>query len=396
MLTITDKSQVKLELTLQYSSGASNYSDHYYCGDVNMWRDVFSNEHSEKLYGRKAGEHIVLAHNYRLVAAKSSAKKVISKTQWQPPGESKEKCEPRVGRWYPQGYLRDIAGIFPQMIAPFRVVDITTERMTIDYNHPLAGKDVQIEAHILEVSENTKERGGRCTDWLEEAAANGPGMQLFLEKTRVDYAERNAWVRKLEGEDKHFYKKPRFVNHIDSLARSRLLNYTTGLIRNEMRILDLMSSVESHLPDNGSVVGLGLNSEEMRKNPRLSEYIVHDLNTKPFLPFNNEEFDCVSCHLSFEYLLQPAQIIHECARVLTDNGLLIISISNRWFPEKVTQIWKMLHEFERLGYVLEHIRDEFTEIETVTYRNWPRPYDDPHYFTIPTSDPLFIASARKK
>ncbi len=396
MLTITDKSQVKMELILRYATGTTNHTDHYFCGDVNMWRDVFSNEHREILYGSKAGENLVLAHDCRLVAVKSNGRKKILKTQWQPPGKLKENREPRVGRWYPQGHLRDIAGIFPQTTAPFRVVDMSTEHMIIDCNHPLAGKAVKIEAHIVDLSENTKERGGRCTDWLEEAVANGPGMQLFLDNNRVDYAEPTAWVRQLEEDDKYFYRKPRFVNHIDSLARNRLLNYTIGMIHEEMRILDLMSSIESHLPEKGIVTGLGLNSEEMRRNPRLSEYIVHDLNTKLYLPFSGEEFDCVTCHLSFEYLLQPAQIIHECARVLTDNGLLIISISNRWFPEKVPQIWKMLHEFERLGYVLEHMRDDFTDIETVTYRNWPRPEDDPHYFTIPTSDPLFIASARKK
>ncbi len=52
-------------------------------------------------------------------------------------------------------------------------------------------------------------------------------------------------------------------------------------------ILDLMSSWVSHLPPEVGyrrVVGLGMNEEELRRNPRLDEYVVQNLNREPELP----------------------------------------------------------------------------------------------------------------
>ncbi len=394
-MQISDSSLVELVLSLQYSTDKTRHTDHFYCGDVNMWRDVFTHAHRELLLDRRSGENVTLADNHCFFPEKDQARKTILKKQWQPPPEINDNLEPRIGRWYPQGYLRGLTEIFPQTKAPFRVTDITADHLTIDCNHPLAAQEIRVEAQIEEVAESHKERGGRCTDWISEALANGPGMQLFLDNDHVDYGEPLAFKRQKEEEDIAFFNKPRFVDHIDSTARSALLQHTSSLITEDMKILDLMSSVQSHLPGWVSATGLGLNAEELSNNPRLTDFVVHDLNNKPILPFTDGQFDGVCCHLSFEYLLYPAKIAAECARILNERGLLLISISNRWFPEKVTRIWQMLHDFERIGYVMEYIRKDFTEIETITYRNWPRPVNDAHYYTTQQSDPLFIIVARK-
>jgi SAM-dependent methyltransferase len=86
----------------------------------------------------------------------------------------------------------------------------------------------------------------------------------------------------------------------------------------------------------------------------------------------------------------------EVARVLRPDGLCVVSFSNRWFPEKVTRIWQQLHEFERLGYVLEIMQTCFHELTSTTFRNWPRASDDPHYFEKKVSDPLYLVTGRKK
>ena len=41
------------------------------------------------------------------------------------------------------------------------------------------------------------------------------------------------------------------------------------------------------------MVGLGLNAEEMADNPDLDEYVVHNVNQDPELPFSDEAFDAV-------------------------------------------------------------------------------------------------------
>ncbi len=395
MVAISENSIVKLVLSLRYSTPVSSHIDHFFCGEVNMWRDVFTSKHRELLLGRRAGDQIPLETVHRFTPEGRDGVKIIKRGQWQPPYSVSENTEPRIGRWYPQGHVTGIPGIFPQTKAPCRIVKSSAEYIEIDCNHPLAGRDVSIDVQIEEVSQTSKERGGRSGSWVEEAAANGPGMQLPLEEQDIDYWDRDAFSRLIEGEDSFFFKKPRLVDHIDSMARHHLLGITTKYVAENMQILDLMSSVQSHLPEGVTAYGLGLNSEEMSSNPRLSAHRIHDLNKEPSLPFADRQFDGVCCHLSFEYLLYPDMIIGECARVLRDEGLLIISISNRWFPEKVTRIWQLLHEFERLGYVLEFIKKYFSDIETVSFRNWPRSAEDPHYTITQHSDPLYVAIARK-
>ena len=86
------------------------------------------------------------------------------------------------------------------------------------------------------------------------------------------------------------------------------------------------------------------------------------------------------------------------ARVLAPGGTLLIGLSNRWFPPKVTRLWTHLHEFERVGMVLEHLfRDgSFRDLGTLSVRGWPRPLEDRHSGRMRTSDPVYVISAVKR
>src|SRR5438105_4677452 len=77
------------------------------------------------------------------------------------------------------------------------------------------------------------------------------------------------------------------------------------------RLLDLMSSWRTHLPDGfdaREVVGLGLNAEEMADNPQLTSHVVHDLNRDPRLPFADETFDGAICAVSIQYMTHPVTV----------------------------------------------------------------------------------------
>ncbi len=122
-----------------------------------------------------------------------------------------------------------------------------------------------------------------------------------------------------ESDDRLFYLYPRLTAHIDELARCAV----TQLIREELPhggcLLDLMSSYVSHLPTDiplTRVVGLGLNEDEMRLNPQLHEYVVHDLNDNPQLPFADATFDGVVCTVSVQYMTRPVEVFAEVARIL--------------------------------------------------------------------------------
>lgn len=383
-------------LSIEYATRDSAHVDNFYCTGVNLWRDVFTQNQLDTLIGRKVGEKFLLEGKYRHCGYNPTLNKQLARRHWTPPRGLVPLAEPRQGRWYPKGYLKNVAGVFPQTTEPMRIVDVNAEWIKADFNHPLAGCDLRIYMQIVEVSSGRKERGGRCSDWLTEASGNGPGMQLLPEKVEVDFEEVGALDRLVQSDDTYFYKQPRLVDHIDAQAREHLYQLGTSIITKEMHVLDLMSSIQSHLPPCRKLTGLGMNELELQANPSLTDYLVHDLNHHPHLPFQDSSYDAVCCHLSFEYLLHPSTVMKECARVLKEKGILLISFSNRWFPEKVTKIWQMLHEFERMGYVMQHLFEHFNNIKTFSYRNWPRPFDDPHFFKIQTSDPLYVVTGNNR
>jgi SAM-dependent methyltransferase len=155
-----------------------------------------------------------------------------------------------------------------------------------------------------------------------------------------------------------------------------------------------MSSWNSHLPESlelAQLTGLGLNREEMGQNPRLTDYVVHDLNRNPVLPFENQAFEAVICTVSVEYLTHPGEIFREVARILKPGGYFIHTFSNRWFPPKVVRIWTELLEWERPGLVLEYFlgSGSYDRINTFSARGWPRPVSDRYFTQVPVSDPVY-------
>lgn len=417
MTQLSEKARAQLILQLSYGDEALRCCDHYFCDGVNLWRDCFTTSQLQILTGLKEGDVTTLASG-ELLPVNPTRILQLRRSQWQPPGSHAHGAAtvtPQLWRWYPQGFVHGVANIYPETMLPMRVTGVDENNLEVDCNHPLAGRDVQVTVTVQNVEPVAKERGGRCTDWLEEAMAAGPGMQLKPDAVSDTEAEPIPWPdytvqlqnqgRRLDNHpDTMFYQAPRFVDHIDSTARSHLLQCTTPLVRSltpGARVLDLMSSIQSHLPPPEAeqatspvVVGLGMNGDELAANPALSEWLVQDLNHEPQLRFANGSFELVMCHLSIEYLLDPAKILKEVARVLTPGGKVIISFSNRWFPEKVTRLWLQLHEYERVGYVLYLLRDAFTNFQAETFRNWPRPADDAHYLEIPLSDPLFVITCQ--
>jgi SAM-dependent methyltransferase len=144
--------------------------------------------------------------------------------------------------------------------------------------------------------------------------------------------------------DARFYDWPRMVVHIDEGAITALRNLYTEVLPTSGSLLDLMSSWRSHLPDtlvqNGlAVTGLGMNAEEMAANPQLADYVVHDLNVEPILPFADEAFDAAVCAVSVQYMTRPVETFTQVGRVLKPGASFIVSFSNRCFPTKAVAVW---------------------------------------------------------
>jgi len=156
--------------------------------------------------------------------------------------------------------------------------------------------------------------------------------------------------RQDEREDGLFYTSPRLVTHIDDAAIASARTLYRELLPDGGAILDLMSSWKSHLPETAAprrVAGLGMNEAEMRENDQLDEYHVHDVNSEPRLPFDDDTFDGAVMTVSVQYLIRPVELFADVARVLRRDAPFVVTYSNRLFPEKAVAIWCATNADER-------------------------------------------------
>ncbi|XP_057518151.1 uncharacterized protein LOC130799032 isoform X1 [Amaranthus tricolor] len=149
-----------------------------------------------------------------------------------------------------------------------------------------------------------------------------------------------------ESSDTVFYDSPRFVTHIDDYAIAALTKYYSKVFPTSntpgVSMLDMCSSWVSHFPKGYKqerIVGMGMNEEELKRNPVLTEYIVQDLNVNPKLPFEDNSFDIITNVVSVDYLTKPLEVFKEMQRILKPGGLAIMSFSNRCFWTKAISIW---------------------------------------------------------
>ncbi len=195
-----------------------------------------------------------------------------------------------------------------------------------------------------------------------------------------------AFRRYDESPDAEFYRFPRLVTHIDDRAMAAV----TQLYREHFppggAVLDLMSSWVSHLPSEVEyrrVVGLGMNEEELRRNPRLDGYVVHDLNRNPRLPFGEAEFEGCGICVSIDYLTRPVEVLRDLGRVLKPGAPVVITFSNRCFPDKAVAIWHRLDDEGHLRLVEQYLEEagNWRDVHSVD-RSPRRMFSDPLYAVI--------------
>jgi hypothetical protein len=182
--------------------------------------------------------------------------------------------------------------------------------------------------------------------------------------------------------DPEFYDFPRFVTHIDDAAIAAVTAIYAEFLPPGGAILDLMSSWVSHLPDvaYGSVVGHGMNAEELAANPRLSRWFVQDLNADPVLPEQDAAFDGAGLCVSVQYLQRPVDVFREVRRVLRPDAPFVVSFSNRCFPTKAVRIWRAMGGPDQLDLVGAYMRE--AGFSRVTGRTRTPPDSDPLWAAI--------------
>ncbi|TYK10776.1 S-adenosyl-L-methionine-dependent methyltransferases superfamily protein [Cucumis melo var. makuwa] len=196
-----------------------------------------------------------------------------------------------------------------------------------------------------------------------------------------------------ETPDTYFYESPRFVTHIDDPAIAALTKFYSEVFPPSntpgVSMLDMCSSWVSHFPagyKQERVVGMGMNEEELKRNPVLTEYIVQDLNVNPKLPFEDNSFDVITNVVSVDYLTKPLTVFKEMNRVLKPGGLAIMSFSNRCFFTKAISIWTSTGDADHIMIV-------------GSYFHYAGGFEPPQAVDISPnpgrSDPMYIVYSRK-
>ncbi len=203
-------------------------------------------------------------------------------------------------------------------------------------------------------------------------------------------------------DDHDFYARDRFVDHLDSLALSTVEKIIeTLVVEKDPVILDLMAGWHSHIPASlgtAKVIGLGLNENELKANKNLSEYVLHDLNKDPRLPFPNSFFEAVLNTVSVDYMTRPIQVFEEVGRILKPGGLFLVIFSNRMFPQKAIKVWRESSDGERIILVEEYFKATglFEETALFVSKGRPRPANDKYARMNLPSDPVYALYADRK
>jgi SAM-dependent methyltransferase len=188
-----------------------------------------------------------------------------------------------------------------------------------------------------------------------------------------------------ERPDAHFYERPRPSLHLDEAASGRARELYDQLLPSGGKVLDLMAGESSHLPDKFErVVGLGLNLEELRVNPRVDDPVIFDLNRHEYLPFDSDEFDGAVCTASVQYMTRPGDTFAEVSRCLKVGAPFVVTFSVRMFPSKAVLAWRSSDDSAHVRLVSSyfHRTSAFGPLER---RN----------FVPKEGDPLYALWARK-
>ena len=191
--------------------------------------------------------------------------------------------------------------------------------------------------------------------------------------------------REDEAADSEFYREPRFVAHIDDETIGALTDFYRGFLPPGCRVLDLMSSWISHLPDvcYERVAGLGMNERELAANPRLTDAVVHDLNVEPRMPYGEAAFDRAVVAVSVQYLVRPVDVFGDLRRILEPGGRVAVAMSHRCFATKAILAFRAMDASDRVRLVAAYLnRAGFVE---VTFEDRSPRSADPLWLVLGTS-----------
>jgi len=385
-----------IELKIQWESDQATHTERHYFQGINFWRDFFPGLLGDKLGNAPDGEWVseIIPANELLPIYSQSNIVRLEKTKIQPVGKARIIVTPQQGRFYPRRMVSGSAGVTSEEFQPLRVIGVEDKYFTVDLNHPLAQKSLEISLRVDGQRYTGKEeRGGRCNDVVYETLMNGPGIQAPLAEGTDFYSE-NSHERIDDADDGLHYKEANLQDTFDSASGKQLAGLYSKYIHPGSHVLDMMCGAQSYLPDDIDslhVTGMGLNEEELKANSQLTDFVIHNVNKATVLPFDDNTFDTIIFTAAVEYLVDPETSFSELKRITKPGGHIIVTFTDHWNTLKSILLWPELHPFERLGMVLDYFSATkgFATLHTETIQGLLRPDDDRYANKKLYADPVF-------
>ena len=153
MNRIDTDSMVDLLFQVKWKSDDVTHTDCFQANQVNMWRDIFPADLSERIMGSQAGRQYSVTFGGGR-GGTSFGKSPADGNQTQavplyPAGKSSGSNHG--GTFLPQRTFNGYQRGFQKQYAPFRCVGINNGQLSVDFNHPLADKDLHLSTIIGKV-----------------------------------------------------------------------------------------------------------------------------------------------------------------------------------------------------------------------------------------------------
>lgn len=401
--SVDSDSILSASVAIQWGGFDCQFTDWRYFPVLNLRCDHLPTEIQSQFTGKTCGD--LIKHTFEagelIPDRRTDLLQNIAGNCFQPPNQNRTTIAPLIGRFYPQDDFHNVAGIYQGNKFPCRVTAVSKDRLSLDLNHPLAGKKITMMLRIESIKNSPVERGGRCNDIVAELCDMGPGMQDRLAEHETDFLSDNPFERIDNNDDTEYFQRPRLTPYWDALALQQVSEFYARHVAPRSNILDLMAGVHSPLQEANinavSVTAAGLNQQELDANKICSRTIVLDVNNITHLPFEDAEFDVVLIHAAIEYVIHPQVILNEISRILKPAGKIIISFTNRGESQKSIRIWSEIENFERPGLVLSYLRSQgnFGHFESFSKRGLLRPDNDQLSSELIFSDPVYIVQGEK-
>jgi hypothetical protein len=120
-----------IHFQMKWSSAEAVHTEEYEAYNVNFWRDCLPKELYNRLGSDSVGQTVQVDFLPGSIVPGYELQKTfeIKEAQFNHRFIPDKEIQPQMGRFYPKGLLKGVAGVFPQNLQPFRCVGVENGRL---------------------------------------------------------------------------------------------------------------------------------------------------------------------------------------------------------------------------------------------------------------------------